>query len=64
MKVKRPTVAFRQEQAMADYVMLLRYDKLTLLYRPRGSYCPVITIGASYPGFFGRHDALRLSRCC
>jgi hypothetical protein len=42
------------EQAMADYVMLLRYIQDDLgcsTDRSATNYCPVITIGASYPGF-------------
>jgi hypothetical protein len=42
------------EQAMADYVMLLRYIQNDLgcsTDRAAANYCPVITIGASYPGF-------------
>jgi pimeloyl-ACP methyl ester carboxylesterase len=42
------------EQAMADYVQLLRYiqDELKCSTdRTSPHYCPVITIGASYPGF-------------
>lgn len=42
------------EQAMADYVQLLRYVQADLgcsTDRNSPHYCPVITIGASYPGF-------------
>jgi pimeloyl-ACP methyl ester carboxylesterase len=42
------------EQAMADFVMLLRHvqDELKCSTdRKSPEYCPVITVGASYPGF-------------
>jgi hypothetical protein len=42
------------EQAMADYVRLLRYIQDDLgcsTDRTEDNYCPVVTVGASYPGF-------------
>jgi len=40
-------------QAMADAVRLIRHKQAELGCGPRGSstYCPVVTVGASYPGF-------------
>jgi Serine carboxypeptidase S28 len=46
------------QQALADMVRLLQYVKRSRLHgcsddrsNPMGHYCPVITVGGSYPGF-------------
>ena len=41
------------KQAMQDFLQLIRHKQETLGCGPRGTptYCPVMTIGGSYPGF-------------
>jgi hypothetical protein len=41
------------DQAMLDFVRLIRHQQKALGCGPRGTptYCPVMTIGGSYPGF-------------
>jgi Serine carboxypeptidase S28 len=58
LPMERPTNGDLQRllhprQALADAVQFIRYKQTELGCGPRGSptYCPVMTVGASYPGF-------------